>query len=137
MMFAIVGICIGHLLVAQSGSIGSAELKIRKGITAGLVILVFFSTGISFHNAEVKASNASEPDSFGTVISERYGMDSMSCRDPWGIKLNMEGDKPSDGEYSCSTHDAKYLYKNLTLVVNNNKAGLYDKKGNALKAGER
>ena len=37
-------------------------------------------------------------------------------------------------EYCCQYEScySKHIYKNLTLVVNGNKAGLYDKKGNAL-----
>lgn len=83
-------------------------------------------------NMPSNAGNATKPDSFGTVISERYGLDSVSCRNSYDVGLDMAGDMPRDGEYACTGYDSKHIYKNLTLVVNDNKAGLYDKKGNAL-----
>ena len=89
----------------------------------------------------MRMHDATKPDSFGTVISKRYGLGSLSCKVSGSTNnLYMKADIPSSGNYDCTGHDANntdHIYTDLTLVVDGNKVGLYDKDGNLFKAGER
>ena len=122
-------------------SLGSACKKIVLPSAATGLIVSVIAFGIMVYSAPSKTGNMTKPDSFGTVISEQYGLYSLSCKTSSSTffskmldtdDLYMGGDSPPDGEYACTGYDSKHIYKNLTLVVNDNKAGLYDKRGNAL-----
>ena len=124
-------------------SLGSFCKKVVLPSVVSGLIATAIALGVMVCNVPPNAGNTTKPDSFGTVISERYRLDSLSCKtsadavskafgDDTETDLDMDEDLPSDGEYACTGYDSKHIYKNLTLVVNNNKAGLYNKKGNAL-----
>lgn len=129
---------IGVAFVLMSAFFRTAGLE--KKMVASLVlsglIVTCFAFVIAFCVAELKTRDATKPDSFGTVISKRYGLGSLSCKVSGSTdNLNMKADIPSSGDYDCTGHDADntdHIYTDLTLVVDGNKVGLYDKKGNAL-----
>lgn len=118
------------------------EKKMVASLVSLGIIATGFAFGIMFCVAVLKTHDVAKPDSFGTVISKRYGLGSLSCDVSGSMdgRLYLKADIPSSGNYDCIGHDADdtdHIYKNLTLVVDGTKVGLYDKDGNLFKAGER
>ena len=119
---------------------GLEKKMVASLVSLGIIVAGLLS-GIMLCVAVLKTHGVAKPDSFGTVISERYGLGSLSCKDSGSTNdLYMKADIPSSGNYACTGRDADdtdHIYTDLTLVVDGNKVGLYDKDGNLFKAGER
>ena len=135
--------CLGDLLIMGVAfwlmSVFFRKAGLERKMVASLVslgvIAAGFAFGVMFCVAVLETHGATKPDSFGTVMSERVGLESLSCKDPGSTdgRLYMERGLPSSGDYACTGRDADRVYADLTLVVDGNRAGLYDKEGNALR----
>lgn len=128
------------VFVKVARSAGFKE-KVSVSLATFVLIVGTIAFGTTYCKEVVRMHNATEPDSFGTVISERYGLGLLSCKVSGSTDdLYMKADIPSSGNYACTGHDADntdHIYTDLTLVVDGNKVGLYDKDGNLFKAGEQ